>query len=133
MTRPPATARAAVALWYALAAFGLLNAAYLWVRRGALDEAAARGGVAASTVTALLVQLTVAAVLFGAGYAVLARFLRLGRRWSRGALTALALAHVLWLVLTRTAGVNAVVLLLLAAGSALTWLRGTAQWVQQSQ
>ncbi|MBB5954728.1 hypothetical protein FHS29_001298 [Saccharothrix tamanrassetensis] len=130
MTGPSPSARAAVALWYALGVFGVLNAAYLWVRRGALDEAAARDGLPPSTVTALLVRLTVAAVVFGAGYAVFARLLGRRKRWARGALTAVAVVHVLWLLLTRAAGANVVVLLLIATGLALTWLRGTAQWVK---
>ncbi|WP_433266062.1 hypothetical protein ACQPZF_39785 [Actinosynnema sp. CS-041913] len=127
MTEQAPSARAAVALWYALGVFGVLNVAYLWVRRDALD-AAARDGVA---VTALLVQLTALAVVFGAGYVVFARFLWQRKGWARGALTVVAAVHVLWIVLSRAAAPNVVVLLLIAAGLALTWLRGTAEWVKQ--
>jgi len=131
VTGPAPSARVAVALWYALGVFGVLNAAYLWARRGALEDAAARGGLDPSAVTGLLVQITVAAVVFGAGYVGFARCLRLRKRWARGAVTAVALAHVLWLALTGGAQANLVVLLLLVAGSAFTWLRGTAEWVGQ--
>ncbi|XVV03441.1 hypothetical protein ACQPW3_39990 [Actinosynnema sp. CA-248983] len=129
--QPPATARAAVAIWYALAVFGVINVAYLWIRRDALEEAAARDGFAAGAVTVLLLQLTAVAVVFGAGYVAFGRMLRLGRRWSRRALTGVALLHVLWLLLSGSAGANLVVVLLIMAGCVLTWLRGTAQWVEQ--
>lgn len=118
MTAAPTTARAAVALWYALAAFGVLDAGYLWLRRA--DGPADR-----------LVEFTAAAVVFGAVYAVLARLLGRRVRWARGALTAVAAIHVLWIVLTLSAGPNLVVLLLIGAGSAFTWSRGTAEWVGQ--
>lgn len=129
--QPPGTARAAVAVWYALAVFGVVNVAYLWVRRAALEESAAREGFAAGAVTTLLVQLTVVAVVFGAGYVAFGRMLRLGRSWARRALTGVALLHVLWLLLSGSASANLVVVLLIAAGTALTWLRGTAEWVGQ--
>ncbi|MFI9813129.1 hypothetical protein [Saccharothrix variisporea] len=129
--QPPGTARAAVALWYALAAFGLVNVAYLWVRRGALVEVAAREGFGGGAVTALLLQLTAVAVVFGAGYVVFGRMLRLGKPWARRAVTAVALLHVVWLLLSRSASANLVVVLLIVAGCVLTWLRGTAEWVKQ--
>ncbi|CCH35295.1 hypothetical protein ABZ816_11875 [Actinosynnema sp. NPDC047251] len=127
MTAPPSTARAAVALWFALAAFGLLHVGYLWLRRDEWTGAGQDG----SAVTERLVQLTTVALVCGAGYVVFALLLRRRTRWARGALTAVAVLHVLWIVLTASAGPNLVLLLLIGAGLAFTWLRGTAEWVTQ--
>ncbi|RKT57897.1 hypothetical protein [Saccharothrix australiensis] len=131
MTGPAPSVRAAVALWCALGVFGVLAAAYPWARRAALDEAAVRDGLPASDVTALLVRLTVVAAVFGVAYALLARTLWRRGRWARHALTAVAAVHVLWLLLTRSAGPNLVVVVLIAIGLVFTWRRGTAQWVKQ--
>ncbi len=131
MTEPAPVARAAVAIWYALGVFGVLNVAFLWFRRDALDATAARDGLAESAVTTLLVQLTAVALVFGVGYVLFARFLGQRKRWARRALTGVAALHVLWIMLSGAAESSVVVLLLIAAAVALTWLRGTAQWVNQ--
>ncbi|WP_158845191.1 hypothetical protein [Saccharothrix deserti] len=129
--QPPAVVRGAVGVWFALGAFVLLTNVYLWLRRGALEESAIRAGHDPATVTGLLTQLTVVAVGFALGYGLFGWLLRLGRRWARGVLTAVAVVHVLWIVLPGASAVNLVTLLLIAVGLALTWLRGTAQWVKQ--
>ncbi|MEU5691476.1 hypothetical protein [Actinosynnema sp. NPDC020468] len=132
-TPPPAPVRGAVGVWYALAAFGLVNVAYLWSQRDTLTEAAAKSGFGSDAVTSLLVQLTIVAVVVGVGYAVFARLLRRGVRWSRGAISSVAALHALWVVLSGAGPANIVVLLLIAGGLAFTWVRGTAEWVRQHQ
>ncbi|MFD1146836.1 hypothetical protein [Saccharothrix hoggarensis] len=129
--QPPSVVRAAVGTWFALGAFVLLTNAYLWLRRGSLEDAARRAGDDPAVVTALLTQLTVVAVGFAVGYGLFGWLLKRGRRWARGVLTGVAVLHVLWIVLPGASAVNLVTLLLLAAGLALTWLPGTAQWVKQ--
>lgn len=129
--QPPSVVRGAVGVWFALGAFVLLTNLYLWFRRGALEEAAVRAGHDPANVTGLLTQLTVVAVGFAIGYGLFGWLLKSGRRWSRGVLTAVAVLHVLWIVLPGASAVNMVTLLLIAIGLALTWVRGTAQWVKQ--
>lgn len=129
--QPPRVVRAAVALWFALAAFALVSNGFLWLRRGALEEGARRAGHDPAAVTGLLVQLTVVAAGFALGYGLFGYLLRRGSRWARGVLTAVAVLHVLWIVLPGASAVNLVTLLLIATGLALTWLPGTAQWVKQ--
>lgn len=129
--QPPAVVRGAVGVWFALGAFGLLTNIYLWLRRDALEESAVRAGDDPANVTAILTQLTIVAVGFAVGYGLFGWLLKLGRRWARGVLTGVAVLHVLWIVLPGASAVNTVTLLLIAVGLALTWLRGTAQWVKQ--
>ncbi|QFZ23581.1 hypothetical protein [Saccharothrix syringae] len=129
--QPPAVVRAAVGVWFALAAFVVFDNAVLWIRRGELREAAERVGDDPARVNDILLQLTLVAAVFTIGYAVLAWLLKSGKRWTRGTLTALAVVHVLSFVLPGAAAANVVPLLLIATGLALTWLPGTAQWVRQ--
>jgi hypothetical protein len=123
--------RGAVAVWFALGAFLLLENIVLWLRRDELERSAVRVGDDPANVTALLAQLAVVAVGFAIGYGVFGWLLRSGRRWARGVLTGVAVLHVLWIVLPATSAANLVTLLLIALGLALTWLPGTAQWVKQ--
>jgi hypothetical protein len=123
--------RGAVAVWFALGAFLLLENIVLWLRRDELERSAVRLGDDPANVTALLAQLAVVAVGFAIGYGVFGWLLRSGRRWARGVLTGVAVLHVLWIVLPATSAANLVTLLLIALGLALTWLPGTAQWVKQ--
>ena len=129
--RPPPVVRGAVAVWFALGAFLLLENIVLWLRRDELERSAVRLGDDPANVTALLAQLAVVAVGFAIGYGVFGWLLRSGRRWARGVLTGVAVLHVLWIVLPATSAANLVTLLLIALGLALTWLPGTAQWVKQ--
>ncbi|MFE2757166.1 hypothetical protein ACFXGA_34740 [Actinosynnema sp. NPDC059335] len=128
--QPPAVVRGAVAVWLALGAFLLLEGLVLWLRRPALEQAAVRAGDDPAAVTGLLWQLTLVAVLFTIGYGVFGWLLRRGTRWARGVLTAVAVLHVLWIVLPGASAANLVTLLLIAVGLALTWLPGTARWVR---
>ncbi|MFC5057967.1 hypothetical protein [Saccharothrix xinjiangensis] len=131
--QPPPVVRGAVGVWLALAAFVLFEHAVLWIRRGDLLEAAARAGDPPGRVNEILVQLALVTAFLAIGYGLFGWLLNVGKRWARGVLTAVAVLHVLWIVLPG-AGANAanlVALLLIAAGLALTWLRGTAQWVRQ--
>ncbi|WP_447004620.1 hypothetical protein ACRAKI_34355 [Saccharothrix isguenensis] len=129
--QPPAVVRGAVGVWFALGAFGLLTNIYLWWQRGELEASAARAGHDPANVTGLLTQLTIVAIGFALGYGLFGWLLKLGRRWSRGVLTGVAVLHVLWIVLPGASAVNLVTLVLIAVGLALTWLPGTAQWVKQ--
>ena len=128
---PPPVVRAATAGWFALGVFLLLENAVLWLRRDEFEQAAARAGDDPALVGGIFVQLTAVALLFGVGYVGGGLLLRRGRRWARGVLTVVAALHVLWIVLPGATAVNLVTLLLVAVGLALTWLRGTAQWVRQ--
>ncbi|MFD7653028.1 hypothetical protein ACFV4N_03510 [Actinosynnema sp. NPDC059797] len=131
--QPPSVVRGAVGVWLALAAFVVFENVVLWTRRGDLLEAAARVGDPPGRVTEILVQLALVSGFLAIGYGLFGWLLKLGRRWSRGVLTAVAVLHVLWIVLPGAGGsaANLVALLLIAVGSALTWLPGTAQWVRQ--
>ncbi len=129
--QPPAVVRGAVAVWFALGAFLLLENVVLWLRREQLEQAAARAGDDPGAVPGLLGQLTVVAVGFGIGYGLFGWLLRQGRRWARGVLTAVAVLHVLWIVLPGASAANLVTLMLIGVGLALTWFPGTAQWVKQ--
>jgi hypothetical protein len=136
VTPPPLALRAAVGVWAALGVFGLLNVVYLWFERGALrDEALRRGLVteqnADSTITTLLVQLTAALLLFAAGYAVFAWFLRRGRRWTRIALSVLGGLHLLWVVLLSPSPANLISVLLIGIGLALTWRPTASHWLKE--
>ncbi|MFJ6670922.1 hypothetical protein ACIQMJ_07415 [Actinosynnema sp. NPDC091369] len=128
---PPPVVRGAVAVWFALGAFLLLENAVLWLRRAELEQAATRAGDDPAAVTGLLGQLAVVAVAFAIGYGLFGWLLRRGRRWARGVLTGVAVLHVLWIVLPGASAANLVTLLLIAVGLAFTWLPGTAQWVKQ--
>jgi hypothetical protein len=135
-TPPPTALRGAVGVWLALGVFGLVNVLYLWVRRDALRESALRDGIAPadqidSTVTTLIVQLTVAALLFAGAYALFALMLRRGRRSARVALTVIAGLHLLWVVLPGVSAANLVTVLLIAIGLALTWRPVTAHWLKE--
>jgi hypothetical protein len=130
-TQPPSVVRGAVGVWFALGAFLLMENVVLWLRRDELEQSAVRAGDDPALVTGLLTQLTVVAVGFGLGYGLFGWLLKQGRRWSRGVLTGVAVLHVLWIVLPGASAVNLVTLVLIAVGLALTWLRGTAQWVKQ--
>lgn len=129
--QPPAVVRGAVAVWFALGAFLLLENVVLWLRRQELEQAALRAGDDPAVVLALLTQLTVVAVGFAIGYGLFGWLLRKGGRWARGVLTAVAVLHVLWIVLPGASAANLVTLLLIGVGLAFTWLPGTAQWVKQ--
>ncbi|NUT50176.1 MAG: hypothetical protein HOV94_23120 [Saccharothrix sp.] len=129
--QPPAVVRGAVAVWFALGAFLLLENVVLWLRRDRLEEAAVRAGDDPGVIGGLLVQLTAVAVGFAIGYGLFGWLLRRGKRWARGVLTAVAVLHVLWIVLPGASAVNLVTLLLIGVGLAFTWLPATAQWVKQ--
>lgn len=129
--QPPAVVRGAVAVWFALGAFLLLENLVLWLRREELERAAVRAGDDPAAISGLLTQLTVVAVGLAIGYGLFGWLLRKGRRWARGVLTAVGVLHVLWIVLPGASAVNLVTLLLIGVGLAFTWLPGTAQWVKQ--
>ncbi|MGM1062562.1 hypothetical protein [Saccharothrix sp. Mg75] len=128
---PPPVVRAATAVWCALGAFLLLENVVLWLRRAEFEQAAARAGDDPALVGGIFAQLTLVAVLFGVGYVGGGLLLRRGRRWARAVLSAVAVLHVLWIVLPGASAVNLVTLLLITIGLALTWLPRTAQWVKQ--
>ncbi|MEU4739465.1 hypothetical protein AB0G02_03230 [Actinosynnema sp. NPDC023658] len=127
----PPVVRGAVAVWFALGAFLLLENGVLWLRRAEFEQAASRAGDDPGTIVGLLAKLTVVAVGFAIGYGLFGWLLRRGMRWARGVLTAVAVLHVLWIVLPGASAANVVTLLLIAVGLAFTWLPGTAQWVKQ--
>ncbi|MFC6089346.1 hypothetical protein [Saccharothrix lopnurensis] len=131
--QPPAVVRGAVGVWLALAAFVLFEHAVLWFRRDDLLAAAERAGDPPARVNEILLQLALVSALLAIGYGLFGWLLKAGKRWARGVLTAVAVLHVLWIVLPGASGdaANLVVLLLIAAGSALTWMPGTAQWVRR--
>lgn len=129
--QPPSVVRGAVAVWCALGAFLLFQNVVLWLSRARLEQDALRAGHDAAAVSRLLTQLTVVAVVLGIAYGLFGWLLRRGARWARGVLTAVAVVHVLWIVLTRAGATELVTLLLITVGLALTWLPRTAQWVKQ--
>ncbi|MFD0199332.1 MULTISPECIES: hypothetical protein [Saccharothrix] len=129
--QPPAVVRGAVAVWFALGVFLVFQNVVLWLSRARLEEAALRANDDPAEVPRLLTQLTVVAVFFAFGYGLFGWLLRQGRRWARGVLTAVAVLHVLWIVLPGAGATELVTLLLIGVGLAFTWLPGTAQWVKQ--
>lgn len=131
--QPPGVVRGAVGVWLALGAFVVFTILRLWLVRGRLEEEAVRAGDDPALVTSALFELTLVTGIFALCYGLFAWLLKIGKRWSRGVLTALAVIHLLWIVLPGAAATaeNLVTLLLIAVGLALTWLPATARWVRR--
>lgn len=135
-TPPPTVVRAAVGVWLAAGVFGLLNVLYLWWRRAELREVALREGLATpggvdAAITTLLVQLTVAGVLFTIAYGIFGVFLRRRRRWARLALVVTGALHLLWVVLPGVNAANLVTVLLVGTGFVLTGRPVAAHWLKE--
>jgi hypothetical protein len=130
---PPSTLRSAVAVWVALAAFGLLTAGATWasrsrLRQALLDQRLAPDKVDA-TLQALLVRNTLVFALFATAYVVFGLMLYRGKSWAR---LALSLVAALQLLVLLSGGVSVVIALLfglIISGLVLSWLPATSQWL----
>jgi len=133
---PPTVLRVAVGVWLAAGVFGLFNVLYLWWRRAELRDIALREGLATpegvdAAITTLVVQLTIAGVLFTAAYGLFGLLLRRRRRWARLALMLVGALHLLWVVLPGVNAGNLITVLLIGTGFALTWRPATSHWLKE--
>ncbi|WNV91034.1 hypothetical protein [Umezawaea sp. Da 62-37] len=126
-TPPPTALRGAVGVWLATAVFGLFTVGYLWIRPDAVREVLRPGG----SIADVLGPLTVAALVFGGAYAVFAPMLLRGKRWARGALTATAALHLLWVMLPGVSVAGFITVLMIGIAAVLTWRRSTAHWLKE--
>jgi hypothetical protein len=124
----PRPVRIAVGLWLAIVVFAQFISAGLWIERGEIER---MSGKPAGQVTTFLVALTVVAVVFGVVYGWLAWMFFRRRNWARIALTAVAVVHLLWLLLVGVSAASLVTLLLICAAIVFTWQRAAAQWLAE--
>ncbi|SDP87139.1 hypothetical protein SAMN04487905_11163 [Actinopolyspora xinjiangensis] len=134
-TGVPRTLRAGLGLWVALGVFLLVRAAISWAdlgaMRGRLVEASGLLPDEAERLARdLLVANTLLAVVLAAGYAGLGWLVLRRRSWARIAVSALAVAHVLLLLLSGAwSASNLIVLVLAALAWACFWRRETSEWL----
>jgi hypothetical protein len=131
---PPGTLRSAVAVWVALAAFGLLTAGATWAGRSQLRQALLNKGLVPpdkvdATLQALLVRNTLVFALFAAVYVALGLLLYKGKTWAR---LALSLVAALQLLVLLSSGVSVAVALLfglIISALVLSWLPASSRWL----
>ncbi|SDJ81568.1 hypothetical protein SAMN04487820_102218 [Actinopolyspora mzabensis] len=134
-TGVPRTLRVGLGLWVALGVFLLVRAAISWTDLGAL-----RGGLvdtrglaperAEQLAREFLVVNTILAVVLAAGYAGLAWSVLRRHSWARIAVSLLAVAHVLLLLLSGAwSASNLIVLVLAVLAWACFWRRETSEWL----
>ncbi len=128
MNDAPRQVRIAVGLWLATAVFVLFTTAGLWFQRGEIERLSGRPP---GEVTNFLIALTVVAVIFAGVYAWLTRLFLKRTGWARIALSLLAIAHMLWLLIVGVSAANLVALLLICAAIVFTWQARTAQWLAE--
>lgn len=128
MNPPPTSLRIAAGCWLATAVFGLLNVISLWFLR---QQVADRAKVPVGEVTGLVVSITLVTLVFAGAYVYLTLKLYRRRRWARGVISAVAVAHMLWLLLLGVSAATLVTLLLISVGAVLTWNPRTAQWIAE--
>ncbi|MCS7482995.1 hypothetical protein ACFFQW_38615 [Umezawaea endophytica] len=126
---PPLAVRAAVGVWLALAVFGLFNVSFLWLNQDAVREALPPN----LTVAGTLGTLTVAAVIFAAGYGLFAWLFRRGVRRSRTGLSVTAFAHLVWVVLPGASLASLISAVLLGVGVVLTWRPSASHWLREQE
>ncbi|SDF62826.1 hypothetical protein SAMN05216553_102401 [Lentzea fradiae] len=128
MNDAPRPVRVAVGLWLATAVFVLFTTAGLWFQRGEIERLSGRSS---GDVTDFLLALSVVGVLFAALYGWLTRLFLKRRNWARVALSVVAVAHMLWLLVVGVSAANLVTLLLICVAIVFTWQRAAAQWTEE--
>ncbi|GAB3545957.1 hypothetical protein J2S53_002762 [Actinopolyspora lacussalsi] len=134
-TGVPRTLRAGLGLWAALGVFLLVRAVISWTDLGALrGRLVAASGLlperAEQLARDLLVANTILAVVLALGYAGLAWLVLRRHSWARIAVSLLAVAHVLLLLLSGSwSASNLIVLVLAALAWACFWRRETSEWL----
>lgn len=128
MNDAPRPVRIAVGLWLAVAVFVLFTTAGLWIQRGQIEQLS---GKPSGEVTTFLISLTVPALIFAALYGWLTRTFLKRNNWARIALSLVAIAHMLWLLIVGVSAASLVTLLLICAAIVFTWQRATAQWLAE--
>lgn len=128
MNDAPRQVRIAVGLWLAIAVFVLFTTAGLWFQRGEIERLTNRPS---GEVTNFLLSLTVVAVIFVGLYAWLTRLFLKRKNWARIALSLIAIAHMLWLLVVGISTASLVTLLLICAAVVFTWQSATAQWLAE--
>lgn len=128
MNDAPRQVRIAVGLWLAIAVFVLFTTAGLWFQRGEIERLTNRPS---GEVTNFLLSLTVLAVIFAGLYAWLTRLFLKRKNWARIALSLIAIAHMLWLLVVGISTASLVTLLLICAAVVFTWQSATAQWLAE--
>lgn len=128
MNDAPRQVRIAVGLWLAIAVFVLFTTAGLWFQRGEIERLTNRPS---GEVTNFLLSLTVVAVIFAGLYAWLTRLFLKRKNWARIALSLIAIAHMLWLLVVGISTASLVTLLLICAAVVFTWQSATAQWLAE--
>ncbi|SEP83695.1 hypothetical protein SAMN05216188_101639 [Lentzea xinjiangensis] len=128
MNDAPKPVRVAVGLWLAIAVFVLFTTIGLWFQRGEIERMSGRPS---GDVTNFLVALTVVGVLFAALYGWLTRNFLRRKNWARVAVSFVAIAHMLWLLIVGTSPATLVTLLLICVAIVFTWQSAAAQWVAE--
>ncbi|MEU0877914.1 hypothetical protein ABZ345_04900 [Lentzea sp. NPDC005914] len=128
MNDAPRQVRIAVGVWLATAVFVLFTTAGLWFQRGEIERLSNRPP---GEVTNFLISLTVVAVIFAGLYAWLTRLFLRRRNWARIALSLVAIAHMLWLLIVGVSPATLVTLLLICVAIIFTWQSATAQWLAE--
>ncbi len=128
MNDAPRQVRIAVGLWLAIAVFVLFTTAGLWFQRGEIERLSNRPS---GEVTNFLLSLTVVSVIFAGLYAWLTRLFLKRKNWARIALSLIAIAHMLWLLVVGISTASLVTLLLICAAIVFTWQSATAQWLAE--
>jgi hypothetical protein len=131
---PPTPLRSAVAVWVALAAFGLLTAAASWASRSQLRQVLLNQRLIPpdkidATLQTLLVRNTLVFALFAAAYVAFGLVLYRGKSWAR---LALSLVAALQLLVLLSSGVSVSVALLfglIISGLVLSWLPASSRWL----
>ncbi len=133
--QPPYVVRAALGLWCALAVFllvqsGLSWTGVEWLEQRLVEQQGMPAERASSVARSLLLVSSGITVLVAASYVTFAWMLWRGRAWARIAVTVLAIAHVLLILVASAVSVsNVIVLLLVAAAWACCWRRSTTDWL----
>lgn len=131
----PRVVRSGVGLWCALSAFLLVQTAFSWSGRSALEQQlisshAAPAAQAGDRAMHLLLLNSGLAVAFAAGYAVFGVLVLTKRPWARIAVTALLAVQVVMMLGSLSLSlVNMIVLVLGCAAAACCWTKTAAEWV----
>ena len=128
MNDAPRQVRIAVGVWLAIAVFVLFTTAGLWFQRGEIERLSNRSS---GEVTNFLLSLTVLSVIFAGLYAWLTRLFLKRKNWARIALSLIAIAHMLWLLVVGISTASLVTLLLICVAIVFTWQSATAQWLAE--
>lgn len=133
--RAPRVLRVGFGLWAVLGTFLVIRAGIAWTSFGALRDRFARQrgddpAAAADTVSTLLIANTLIALALAVGYVGLAWLMLRRKQWARIAVSLLAAAHVLLVLLSGAwTGTNLIVLGLAVAGWACCWRAASSEWL----